>query len=205
MSFYIEVSPQGKILGQGSTNISIEEMNVFAAPKLFVEVPERVSNAGVSYWDGKKISLLPERPNEDHQFNYNTWLWEDARALDNTRVSKAQLIEQARDALILAPIFYQGKLLDADERAQTNITNKINEFESRLSLGQEVPSEQLVWRDANNINTTFTSRVDMLLWLRGLAVSISERGTNAYAWSWAKKAEVLSATTLEEIDAVTLT
>ena len=148
---------------------------------------------------------FPDKPFSWYKFNYSTKLWFDPRELDEAREQKSILIEAKRDEKISVPIVFLGVLLDADFRAQANITNKINEFESRLSLGQEVPSEQLVWRDANNINTTFTSRVDMLLWLRGLAVSISERGTAAYAWSWAKKAEVLSATTLEEIDAVTLT
>lgn len=147
---------------------------------------------------------FPDKPFSWYKFNYSTKLWFDPRELDEAREQKSILIEAKRDEKISAPIVFLGVLLDADFRAQSNITNKINEFRSRNELGQDVPLEQLVWRNANNINVSFDDGASMLAWLQNLLIAISERGTAAYAWSWAKKAEVLSATTLEEIDTVTL-
>lgn len=128
--------------------------------------------------------------------------WVDARDLKELIAMKLREVEDERDRRISSPIEYLGRLVDADARAQGNITDKINEIQAREQLGTPMPDQTMVWRDATNVNVTFASQSAMKLWLQGLVIAITQRGTEAYAWSWAMKERLTSASTPAEVGAI---
>ena len=125
--------------------------------------------------------------------------WVDARDLKELIAMKLREVEDERDRRISSPIEYLGHLVDADARAQANITNKINEINARIQLGQLMPESLMMWLDANNQVVTFDSQEQMRDWLQGLVIAITQRGTEAYAWSWQVKDQLRS---LESKDAI---
>ena len=151
------------------------------------------------YWDGAAFQTIPASPGPSFVFDYATKAWLDPRPLLALKEAKNQLIEAERDRRRFLPIAYDGRSVDADKQAQSNITDKISEIAGREAGGSAMPQDLMVWRDADNNNKTFASMADMKAWLQGLTVIIAQRGTEAYVWSWEAKAQVDAATTPEEL------
>ena len=127
--------------------------------------------------------------------------WVDARDLKELIAVKLREVEDERDKRISAPIEYLGRTVDADARAQGNITDKINEINAREQIGSSMPVATMIWRDAENTNVTFESQDAMKAWLQGLVIAITQRGTEAYAWSWGVKNQLRSLDSKEEVEA----
>jgi hypothetical protein len=143
------------------------------------------------------------QPSKFHTWNKNTLVWEPdlARAKESRKID----IEAERERRIYAPILYDGLVLDADVKAQRNIEVKVSEMEKRLTRGRPAPANRLMWRDATDQMKLFNSAAEYVVWLHGLVIELGERGTDAYAWSWTKKAEVDAAVTVEQVNSVSLT
>ena len=127
--------------------------------------------------------------------------WVDARDLKELIAMKLREVEDERDRRISSPIEYLGRTVDADARAQGNITDKINEINAREQIGSPMPVATMIWRDAENTNVTFESQDAMKAWLQGLVIAITQRGTEAYAWSWEVKSQLRSLDSKEEVEA----
>ena len=127
--------------------------------------------------------------------------WVDARDLKELIAMKLREVEDERDKRISAPIEYLGRAVDADARAQGNITDKINEINAREQIGSPMSVATMIWRDAENTNVTFESQDAMKAWLQGLVIAITQRGTEAYAWSWEVKNQLRSLDSKEEVEA----
>ena len=125
--------------------------------------------------------------------------WVDTRDLATLKLAKLAQVEAERDRRISAPIRYLERLVDADARAQGNITDKISEIQAREQVGTPMPEATMIWRDAENLNVSFESQEAMKAWLQGLVIAITQRGAEAYAWSWAVKEQLRS---LESKDAI---
>lgn len=130
-------------------------------------------------------------------------VWVDARPFATQQAAKLAAVEAERDARIRAPIAYNRRMVDADQRAQQNITDKISELTAREATGTAMPLEAMVWRDADNQTATFETEAEMKMWLQGLVIAITQRGTEAYTWSWQVKELVNTATTSEELAGIT--
>ena len=152
--------------------------------------------------DGTPIAIPPP-PAPGHRFNCATKSWEDPRSLEGVRQQKRVAIEVERRRRTNAPIAYGGATLDADKTAQENIANKLLEIGQRVALSQPMPAELLIWRDHDNIDHTFETMDAYGAWLGGLAVAITERGTQAYAWAWQTKATLAAADSIQAVDAIT--
>lgn len=145
-----------------------------------------------------------DRPSNVHIFNYTTKQWEDPRTIDDLKALLLVQVNDARIAYSTAPIEYAGRLLDADLTAQTNINNKLLELAACKALGVDMNPDLMLWRDADNMNVTFSTMDDMERWLQGLAAKIAERGTQCYVWSWNIKAAIEAATTVDEFPAISM-
>lgn len=146
-----------------------------------------------------KTNNYASMPLHECSWNPATEEWLDGRAILTLKSAKSSAIEAERDRRISAPIEYLGRIVDADARAQANITNKINEINARIQLGQLMPESLMMWLDANNQVVTFDSQEQMRDWLQGLMIATTQRGTEAYAWSWQVKDQLRS---LESKDAI---
>lgn len=142
---------------------------------------------------------LPERPSVFHEWDWSSKQWADARPIEMILAQKVVQVHQERDRRINAPIEYLGRMVDANPRAQSNITNKINEINARVQTGQAMPENLMIWLDAENQTVRFDSQGQMRDWLQGLVIAITQRGTEAYAWSWQVKDQLRA---LESKDAI---
>jgi len=68
----------------------------------------------------------------------------------------------------------------------------------RAQAGLPLPTE---WRDADNSNMSISTLADLL----AIAGAIGAQTQAAYAWSWATKAAIDTATTTAELAAIPLT
>lgn len=144
---------------------------------------------------------LPERPSIFHEWDWSTKQWVDARPIEAILAQKVVQVNQERDRRISAPIEYLGRRVDANARAQSNITNKINEINARIQMGQEMPEGLMIWLDADNQVKTFGSQEEMRDWLQGLVIAITQRGTEAYSWSWQVKDQLRALDSKSAIEA----
>lgn len=148
-----------------------------------------------------KHHSMPERPSVFHEWDWSSKQWTDARPVEMILAQKVVQIHQERDRRINAPIEYLGRMVDANPRAQSNITNKINEINARIQVGQAMPENLMIWLDAENQTVRFDSQEQMRDWLRGLVIAITQRGTEAYAWSWQVKDQLRALDTKSAIEA----
>lgn len=145
--------------------------------------------------DGAAVSF-PEAPKSYYDWDWNSKSW--VPNLDRAKSVMRQEIEVERDAEIFAPVIvYDGKNLDADAVSIDRLSKKLTAIDSYEKIGQTMPVQMLVWRDADNITHEFATHAEYKQWLAGLAVALDLRGTQAFAVSWAKKAELDAATTVD--------
>lgn len=139
---------------------------------------------------------FPERP------LYSSWDWDQKSWLPDLvalRAYKLKAITKQFEESRVAPVEYDGALLDADLVAQKNVSDKLVEISSREAAGTPMPDQLLVWRDADNLMHTFEDQASYKAWLQGLVVAMATRGTMAYVTSWTRKAQLEAATTYEEL------
>lgn len=146
------------------------------------------------YWDGTAMVAFPARP-DGHDWDWTSHAW--VPNLDGVKAAKFAQIEVERDRRIAAPtLTYDGKLLDADAKAKSNLADKLVEANSRIARNDPFPVEELVWRGADNQMYYFSDTPSYKDWLDGFAIAMGSRGTQAYAWSWQKKADLDAITDL---------
>lgn len=149
--------------------------------------------------DGEPVDM-PARPSALHVWDWTADVW--AEDLVVGRAAALDRIEAERIARTSAPIEQGDVLLDADGTAQSNVSAKLQEIAQCRALGLEMPAELLIWRDANNQTHTFDDLDAYAEWLGSLAVAITRRGTQAYAWAWTQKAALSAAADLAAMAAI---
>ena len=110
--------------------------------------------------------------------------------LDEAKAAKKRQIEAERDAACEKPVAALGRTWDADKRSQELLNGAI----ALAQAGGPIPA---VWRDHDNNNMPITGLSDLL----AIAGAIAQQVQTAYAASWARKAAVDAATTIDEVDA----
>ena len=115
------------------------------------------------------------------------------KAKSNVKTQITSKVEELK----YIPIVYDGKNLDADVTAQTNISGKIAQIQNEIALS--VPSTDLVWKDADNVVHTWINVNAYLEWLQGLQIAIANRTTALYQTAWTGKSAVDALTTVQEV------
>ena len=110
--------------------------------------------------------------------------------LAEAKVAKKRQIEAERDATCEQPVTALGRTWDADKRSQELLA-------SAITLAQAGAPLPTVWRDHGNDNMPVTSIADLL----AISGAIAAQVRQAYTTSWARKAAVDAATTLDEVNA----
>ena len=106
------------------------------------------------------------------------------------KARKKARIEAERDAQCEQPVQALGRTWDADKRSQELLASAI----TIAQAGGPLPS---VWRDHDNDNMPVTSIADLL----AIAGAIAAQTQAAYAQSWARKAAVDAAQTIDDVEA----
>ena len=110
--------------------------------------------------------------------------------LTEAKAAKKRQIEAERDVAFEQPVTALGRTWDADKRSQELLA-------SAITLAQAGAPLPTVWRDADNNDMPVTSINDLL----AIAGAIAQQVQTAYATSWARKAAVDAATTIEGVNA----
>ncbi|TCS72094.1 uncharacterized protein DUF4376 [Sulfuritortus calidifontis] len=113
-----------------------------------------------------------------------------AAGLDAAKAAKRERINAERDAKCVADVTVHDRRWQADKRSQELLAQAV----SLAQAGLPLPA---VWRDADNNDMPVTSIADLL----AIAGAIAQQVQAAYAESWARKAAVDAATTIEEVEA----
>ena len=111
--------------------------------------------------------------------------------LAEVKAAKLAQLEQARDAETVKDVSALGTTWQADERSQKLLSAAI----TLATVGAPLPP---VWRDADNNDLTITEIAQLVAIAGAMAVQTQA----AYTKSWALKAQVNSASTSAEVDAV---
>lgn len=85
-------------------------------------------------------------------------------------------------------IAYLGIKWQANSRSKLALSLKLAEISTKASLG--VSETKLFWRDAKNIDHTWSCVSDFLQWLQGITNIISERNTVLHIKYRSKKEEI---------------
>jgi hypothetical protein len=128
---------------------------------------------------------------------HRTWLITDlpqealAEQITGRKTLMLSQVEQLRDSKRFADVSAHGRQWQADPVSKGLMADAINLAQS----GAPLPS---VWRDVDNNDMQITSIQDLLI----IGAAMATQTEYAYGWSWAKKAEVNTAVSMAELDAV---
>jgi hypothetical protein len=149
---------------------------------------------------GFEVVPLPDEVGENWVYQAGDFFrpeWVEAPVLVDLAGRKAEkiaAIEEAREASIGGGVTYNGAVFDSDARTREILLGYL----AYLGLGNELPAG-FKFRDRDNVDHDFTAAD-----LQALSGAMVLLGTQAYYWSWVKKAAVRAAITVEELDAVDL-
>ena len=148
------------------------------------------------------VEPLPPQQGKTRHFENVSWVYRDIpiepeptpptpeELLQQAKTAKKRQIETDRDDACYQPVTALGHTWDADKRSQDLLGQAI----ALAQAGLPLPA---VWRDRDNNDMPVTSINDLL----AIAGAIAQQVQTAYATSWARKAAVDSATTIDEVDA----
>jgi hypothetical protein len=153
----------------------------YRASGLFVAATPIGEPEEVPACDLRQCEYLGEAPLDPHP---------DA-LLAEAKAARKRQIEAERDAACWQPVTALGRTWDADKRSQELLA-------SAITLAQAGGPLPAVWRDHDNNDMPVTDIADLL----AIAGAIIQQVQTAYATSWARKAAVDAATTIEEVNAV---
>jgi hypothetical protein len=152
----------------------------YRASGLFVAATPIGEPEEVPACDLRQCEYLGEAPLDPHP---------DAM-LAEAKAAKKRQIEAERDAQCEQPVQALGRTWDADQRSQELLA-------SAITLAQAGGPLPAVWRDHDNNDMPVTDIADLL----AIAGAIIQQVQTAYATSWARKAAVDAASTIEEVEA----
>jgi hypothetical protein len=112
-------------------------------------------------------------------------------AVDVAKTAKLTQITKDRDTAIAQPVTVHGRTWQADAESQRNLSNEILTAQAGVFLTP-------VWRDADNSNMPITDIQQLI----DIAAAMKIQTLTAYQTSWARKAAVEAAGTVEEVDGV---
>lgn len=112
-------------------------------------------------------------------------------SLESIKAAKLKRITADRDAACFADVQAFGRPWQADSRSQQMLA-------SAILLAQAGVYTPTVWRDANNADMAIIN-VGQLVAIAGAMAAQTQA---AYAASWARKAALEAATTIEEVESV---
>lgn len=138
-----------------------------------------------------------ERPSEYHSWNGSKWtLTKQAKEqqLNDAKRAKCEQVNQWRGQARYADIDYDNAKFQADDNSQQLITSSVALFTASGGT-----PEGFVWLDANNVPHQF-SLADLV----GLGATIANRTSTLYAQSWAIKASIEQAQTLDDLESIAI-
>lgn len=111
--------------------------------------------------------------------------------IENVKQRKILMLKRQRDTAEVEPIEYNGNIYDYDEKARDRINAAI------IALELQGEGATIEWTTADNEDAEVTAQD-----LRMIIASVATRSNNLHTAYRAAKAQVVAATTANEVDAV---
>lgn len=140
---------------------------------------------------GKEGIFIPLSIAEDALKDLGVTVIYEEEPIENIRTRKIIELKRQRDAAEVEPIEYKGYLYDYDEKARDRINAAI------IALELQGEGATIEWTTADNDDAVVTAQD-----LRMIIASVATRSNNLHTAYRAAKAQVVAATTANEVDAV---
>lgn len=200
MDYYVTVA-QGTTDKNGKfiPSNTVEQVNYKITQSLYTDLiskhPSPIEADLWVYIDALRSGATTTAPSPNYNLVKGVWIEDITKA----KKSKYNEIEAKRLLSSTANITFKTLSLQADNIAKANIQGKILEIQSSIAIGR--PVTNMVWRDANNIEKSWTVEAKYLLWLQELSADIAARDTQAYIDSWTAKSDIDALTVFADIEA----
>ena len=193
---YFHYLPTGEILCSGTCPEQEIEIQV---PLPGAKVAKGVADWSADYYDVStgRVIAKPPQPSAFHQWDWPSKSW--IPELETARTTRKREVDAERERVSILPLAFDNKLLDADTKAQKNLSDKLQEVRERLRLNLPMPVELLVWRGADNVTHTFSDLQSYHDWLSGFTIAIAERGTRFYMRAWQHKYNIDQLSSIEKL------
>lgn len=176
----------GKILTALVAGNEMLKLNT-ASNAIYVDVDEVRDMTDYYDFDLHSFVSIGEPPSSHHIFAYATKQWIDPRTLDEIKAQRWTEIKSVRDRLEFGGFEFDGGIYDSDQVSQGRI------------MGAAAAGMDQVWTLADN-TTTYLTANELVQLYQALQMHIAithQRGRAA-------REAIMSATTKDDVDAVTL-
>lgn len=140
---------------------------------------------------GKEGVFIPLTLSEEALNGMGVTVAYEEEAIEDVRARKVLTLKAQRDSQEIAPIEYNGHLYDYDSKARDRISAAI------IALELQGEGATIEWTTADNEDAEVTAQD-----LRMIIASVATRSNNLHTAYRAAKAQVVAATTANEVDAV---
>lgn len=140
---------------------------------------------------GKDGIFIPLSISEDALKDLGVTVTTEEESLESVKEHKILTLKIQRDNLEVEPITYQGYAFDYDSKARDRINAAI------IALDVQGEGATIEWTTADNDDAVVTAQD-----LRMIIASVATRSNNLHTAYRAAKAQVVAATTANEVDAV---
>lgn len=140
---------------------------------------------------GKDGIFIPLSISEDSLKDLSVTVTTEEESLESVKEHKILTLKIQRDNLEVEPITYNGHLYDYDSKARDRISAAI------IALELQGEGATIEWTTADNEDAEVTAQD-----LRMIIASVATRSNNLHTAYRAAKAQVVAATTANEVDAV---
>ncbi len=166
-----------------------EKMLVLNTPAGAEYVDTELNVDLTAYWDVdlREFISIGQAPTPNHVFDYVLKQWIDPRTLDEIKAQRWAEIKSERDRLEFGGFEFDGGIYDSDQVSQGRI------------MGAAAAGMDQVWTLADN-TTTYLTTNELVQLYQALQIHIAithQRGRAA-------REAIMSATTKDDVDAVTL-
>lgn len=140
---------------------------------------------------GKDGVFIPLSISEESLKDLGVTVTTEEESLESVKEHKILTLKIQRDNLEVEPITYNGHLYDYDSKARDRISAAI------IALELQGEGATIEWTTADNDDAVVTAQD-----LRMIIASVATRSNNLHTAYRAAKAQVVAATTANEVDAV---
>lgn len=148
-----------------------------------------------AYWDGSAVRAVPEQPSKSHVWGHFSKAW--LLSLDAAKATKWQAVKATRDAREFGPFSWGGHAFDGDRDAQRRLTVALEAAKEAIAAGATFST---FWKLADNTIVTLSAQ-DVVDVYRACG---EHNIRDNHAAAAVKYAQIQAATTLEQLDAITV-
>lgn len=140
---------------------------------------------------GKDGVFIPLSIGDEALTELGVTVTHEEEPIENVKQRKILELKRQRDTAEVEPIAYNGHLYDYDSKARDRISAAI------IALDVQGEGAKISWTTADNDDAVLTAQD-----LRMIIASVATRSNNLHTAYRAAKAQVVAATTANEVDAV---